>query len=102
MAILFLGFVFSLGGGFGMGMLKDGLASCVNGVRDVVTVLGGMPPLATISFIETEKTVKNTLNTKIVIIASIIVGIIMVLLSIHFFFKPLDVLWFTLMRKAGI
>jgi len=102
MAILFLGFVFSLGGGFGMGMLKDGLASCVNGVRDVVTVLGGMPPLATISFIQTEKTVKNTLNTKIVIIATIIVGIIMVLLSIHFFFKPLDVLWFTLMRKTGI
>ncbi len=102
MAILFLGFVFSLGGGFGMGMLKDGLASCVNGARDVVAVLGGMPPLATISYIDTEMTIKNNHTNKIIIIGAIIVGIIVLLLSTHFFFKPLDVLWFTLMRKVGI
>jgi len=102
MAILFLGLVFSLGGGFGMGMLRDGLASCVNGVKDVVAVLGGIPPLATISYIETETTVQNTQTKKIIVIATIIVGIIVVLLFIHFLFKPLDVLWFSAMRKVGI
>ncbi len=85
-----------------MGMLRDGLASCVNGVKDVVAVLGGIPPLATISFIETETTVQTTHKKKIIIIATIIVGIFVVLLSIHFLFKPLDVLWFSGMRKVGI
>jgi uncharacterized protein involved in exopolysaccharide biosynthesis len=99
--IIIMGFVMSLGVGFGAAALKDMLDPSVRGFGDVRLLLS-VPPLAAIPPIVT---VSERRSGKLRVryswagtLGAAIAGICLV----HFFVRPLDVLWITLTHRFGM
>ena len=98
-AIVFLSLVFAIGGGVGLAAVGESLDSSVRGAKAVTAVLG-VAPLATIPFRETKKDRRRQTRRKVLVTSAVVSGIVVVLLLAHFFWTPLDVLWFKALRKA--
>lgn len=100
-AILFLGFVFSLGSGIGFAFVADAISGAIHGAKNI-QMLFGMAPLAVIPYqmnmADEQKRKKLQKRTILVGFAAIITG----MLLIHFLISPLDVLWFRILRKFEI
>lgn len=102
---MFLGFVFAIGGGLGSAALRDGLSDTIKGTKEIQQMTD-IPVLAGISYIENrEVKLKQNSNTIKKIVTGVVVLAICALLLLalsHFFYKPLDVTWFVLLRKLGL
>jgi uncharacterized protein involved in exopolysaccharide biosynthesis len=99
--IIIVGFVTSLGIGFGAAVLKDMLDPSVRGFGDVrlllsVPPLAAIPPIITIAERRTGKL--RVRYSWAGTLGAVIAGICLV----HFFVRPLDVLWITLTRRFGM
>jgi type VI protein secretion system component VasF len=101
LAILFLGFVFSLAGGFGTVAMLEALDRTVRGGRGVANLVGA-PPLAVIPHIESPGDRRRRNARRVLTVVLFLVGLVLVLLALHFFVRPLDVAWFILMRRLGL
>ncbi len=98
-AIGFMAFILAIVCGTGLAVLQEMLDSSIRGTRSITNMLTS-PPLAVIPFIyNTQDLLRKKRATRWVFI-SIIAGIFSVVLFVHFFLTPLDVLWFRAMRKA--
>ena len=101
LAIMFLGFVFSIGGGLGVSILRDNVDNAVYSTADILK-LAKVAPLATISYIsladEVEQKKDNWRKAAIGVAVALVLGIVFV----HFAIKPLDVLWFIMARRFGM
>jgi uncharacterized protein involved in exopolysaccharide biosynthesis len=100
-AILFLGLVLSLGSGLGFAFVADAISGAVRGARDVQRMLGAAP-LAVIPYerIMTDENKRKTFQKRSVLVG--LLAIIAALLLLHFLVTPLDVLWFSVLRKFGL
>lgn len=101
LALLFLGLVLSMAGSVGTTAASESMDSAVYGPRGLAAVLGA-PPIATIPFITNELDTNRDRRTIWMIIAGVAASILVVLVLVHFLYRPLDILWFTLLRKLGI
>jgi len=99
LAIIFLSLVFSVACGLGYVFLAEAIDSSIRGVSGVATILTAVP-LAVIPAIYTPRDYFRRKRINRILIGSTIAGFVLVLLAIHFFFSPLDVLWFRSVRKA--
>jgi len=101
LAILFLGFIFSLAGGVGTVAVAEAMSDAINDTHGLMQVTGE-PPLISIPYIEVaaEREKKVALRRRL-IVAGIIAGISSVVIF-HFLIMPLDVLWFVVMRRLGV
>lgn len=100
-AIIFLGFILALGGGLGFAIVADAISGTVRGARSIKRQLGALP----LSVIPYEMNLQDRVKTKRVkkrVVILFIAVIVSALLFIHFFFSPLDVLWFRVLRKIDI
>ncbi|MGB5604363.1 MAG: Wzz/FepE/Etk N-terminal domain-containing protein [Gammaproteobacteria bacterium] len=97
-AILALGFVLSLGSGLGFAFVADAISGAVRGARNVQRMLGAAP-LAVIPYetIMTDEHKRKRFQKRSVLVG--LLAIIAALLLMHFFVTPLDVLWFSFLRK---
>jgi polysaccharide biosynthesis transport protein len=101
--ILVLGLVLSIGLGIGAGAAAESLDDSVRDRRDLVRLLGGSPPLAIIPAIDTTSEVATTSWRRRVLFAAGALALVAVALTvIHFAYRPLDVLWFILLRRFGL
>ncbi|GAO34655.1 lipopolysaccharide biosynthesis protein [Sulfuricella sp. T08] len=100
-SILLIGMVLSLGGGFAYAGVLEGMDSSIKSSKVLAGLLNA-PLLSVIPFMENseDRSKKTKLKTSLVIGA--IVGIALILLSIHFLWQPLDVLWYMIMRKLDV
>ena len=99
-AILFLGMVLAIAGGFGSVALAEMLDSSINNEKAVTSILG-VAPLASIPYLESRAERKqNKQHRQMLIIGLLIAGVLSVILF-HFLFMPLDVFWYKLLRVAG-
>jgi uncharacterized protein involved in exopolysaccharide biosynthesis len=91
-AIMFFGFVLSVGTGIGLLAFREATDDRIYGTRAIQTITGNMP-LVTIPRILTAEDVRSqrAQTQKI----ALVVGLITItsLLIVHFFFIPLDSLW---------
>ena len=98
LAILFLGFIFSMAGGIGTVAVSEAMDDSIHGARGVVEAVG-MPPLAVIPYItnraDHRRNLARRLFRSLLFLAVIGGGAAL----IHFFFMPLDVLWFSILRR---
>lgn len=101
LAILFLGVIISIGGGIGAALLSDLSDKTIRGVNAIATLVN-VPVIMGIPYIET----KQESNTKKLrqgyFVGSILLATISSLVTIHYFLRPLDVLWYIVARKFGI
>jgi uncharacterized protein involved in exopolysaccharide biosynthesis len=96
-AILLLGLVLSLGGGVGSAAVLEGLDDSVRGSK-ALTGLLQVPVLAVIPYMENDAKRQRKRKIVLVIVASLIAALGLAVLLVHFFFIPLDVLWFRALR----
>lgn len=98
-AIIFLSLVFSIAAGLGVAILKEAMDGSVRGISGVNKLLTAAP-LAVIPIIFNSYDLRRKQRINRILLGSIIGSIITVMLLIHFFWTPLDVLWFRGVRKA--
>ncbi len=100
-AIVFLGFILALGSGLGFAIVADAISGTVRGARSVQRKLGAFP----LSVIPYELNLHDKIKTKRIkkrFILLFITIMLAVILFLHFFVSPLDVLWFRVLRKIDI
>ncbi len=98
-AIIILGFLLSIGSGLGFATVAESMDSSVRGVRGVMSVLE-VPPLSVIPYLPTSEDLARAVKTRKIIIAFVASGFVLLVLLVHFFWTPLDVLWFKGLRKV--
>jgi uncharacterized protein involved in exopolysaccharide biosynthesis len=98
-AILFLSFVLALGCGVGYAAVAESTDDAVHGSKSIAIAVGSAP-LAVIPYMANDAEVsqhKRRVATRATAAAA---AIILGIAAVHFFWQPLDVLWYKALRKA--
>lgn len=101
LAILVLGFIMSLALAAGAAGVIEALDSSIRGRRDVFDILKA-PPLALIPRIVTAEEIAQATRRLRLTAASTVLASIAAVTFVHFLYRPLDIVWFTLMRRLGM
>jgi polysaccharide biosynthesis transport protein len=99
--IIVAGFMLSLGLGFGSIVAKDTLDPSVRGFDDVRQLLS-VPPLAAIPTIVTIAERKSRRRKLGYSWTGAVATLVAAVCVVHFFVRPLDVLWISLTRRFGV
>jgi len=100
-AVLIIGLILSLGLAAGIAALRETMDTSVRGRRDVET-LWSSAPLALIPIIVTAAEVARGRKRVRFAAGGAMASAVIALVAIHLFFRPLDTLWFIVMRRLGI
>lgn len=95
--IVLMGVILSIGSGMGYGFVMGGIDNSVSGSKALAGLIQA-PLLGVVPYIENESDKKGRRNIRKVLVVSVLGGIVLILLLIHFFWTPLDVLWYRAMR----
>ncbi len=99
--IFMVGLMLSFVGGIGVAGVAESLDGGIRGPRALASVTKATP-LVSIPFISTrEDEVSRRRNFKI-IVAVLVVLVIGFAAAVHFFYKPLDLLWYIVLRKLNL
>ncbi|UHD16251.1 Wzz/FepE/Etk N-terminal domain-containing protein [Thiocapsa bogorovii] len=97
-AIMMLGVVASIGAGVGHLALREILDKGIRSLR-VIQSISGMPPLAVVPYIQTPADRRRRVRRTAILAGAAGLTLAVGLMTIHFFYRPLDLLWFTLLRR---
>jgi hypothetical protein len=96
-----MGFILAVMSGIGVAGIAESIDSGIRGERALMAITK-MRPLVTIPYITTQQDeAVRKRNLKLMFLAVIVLGIAFVAL-VHYFYKPLDLLWFILLRKLNL
>ena len=99
-AILVLGFILAFGSAAGLGLLLENSDKSVKG-RAELFALTGEPPLAVVPYISTKEELAGH-KSQYIKLLGIVIGLGFVgLIAIHTLYRPLDILFFVVLRKLG-
>ena len=99
--IFMLGLILSFISGIGVTGLAESRDGGIRGTRALARVTR-MTPLVTIPYITTHKdTVVKKHNIRIFMLV-VVVLVVISFAMVHFFYKPLDLLWFIVLRKLNL
>jgi len=99
--ILMFGLIFSIGFPLGLILLKEMLNPGVRGIR-ALELLTKEAPLAVVPYIETQAELGKKKWLMALSISALVLAIIGGVLGLHFYYKPLDVLWFNVLHRVGM
>ena len=97
-AIIFLSLVLALGAGVGSAAVAESTGSVVRGSKGLVAILH-TAPLAVIPYLPNAAEARAKTWKKMMILFSVVAGIAILLMLVHFLYSPLDVLWLRGLRK---
>lgn len=100
-AILLFGLLLSLGGGLGYGAFLESLDQSVKSGKELVS-LGVVPLLATIPYMVNDADRVNKRKTRTIVATSSFAAIIVLVVLIHILWMPLDVLWYSILRRLSM
>ncbi|OQW33583.1 MAG: hypothetical protein A4E19_04145 [Nitrospira sp. SG-bin1] len=100
-AIVLLGFILAIGGGVGLGAAAESLDHSIR-TPDQLVALTQHFPLAVIPFMPNEADVSQAKFRRRMVQTAGIGAFTTVLLLLHVFVVPLDVLWYTALRRFGM
>jgi len=99
--ILIAGLALSVALGFGAVMLRETLDSSVRGPADIRQLLQ-VPTLASIPRILTLYDEQRRRRFTLLVSAGSVVAVLLIMVSVHLFVRPLDVLWLSFVHRIGI
>ena len=99
-AIIILGFLLSIASGFGYVTIIETMDTSVRGTYGVIAALNA-PPLSVIPYKRNSEDLRRLEKRKKTAIFAFTGGIVLLILFIHLFWTPLDVLWFKGLRKVN-
>lgn len=100
-AIILIGIILAGVGAAATAAVAEMLDESVKGTGELINLIGGTP-LATIPYIAIAEEKKAVSRNSQLSIAGILIALALAVIAIHLFYKPLDVLWFVLLRKLGL
>lgn len=100
-ALFFLSIVLALGCGIGYAAMAETLDDRIRGSKGLLMAIGSAP-LAMIPYQENDTEITVRKRRFAMKTAAAFGAIIIVLTSLHLFWKPLDVLWYKAVRKADV
>lgn len=103
MALVFGGLILSVLAGCGLAILQETMDQSIQSEKALALVTGE-PPLASISYISSPAELEKTRpgGNWLLWVAVSVVALVLALVLVHNVYKPLDVLWFVIMRKLGL
>ena len=99
--ILIFGVMFALAAGFGTVAMLESTDASVRGHHDLRALLTS-PPLATIPIMLTVLDRARLRRWKLNAVLGGVASVVVALVLIHVFYRPLDVLWVVALRRVGI
>ena len=100
-AILFLSFVLALGCGVGYAAVAESTDDAVHGSKSIAMAVGSAP-LAVIPYMANDAEVRRHKRRVATRATAAAAAIILGIAAVHFFWQPLDVLWYKALRKADV
>jgi succinoglycan biosynthesis transport protein ExoP len=100
-AILFLSLVLALGSGVGFAAAAESLDDSVRGSKSVAMALGAAP-LASIPYLENDREVSRRKRHLVTRAVAAVGAVVLLIVALHVFWTPLDVLWYKALRKADV
>lgn len=100
-ALLLLLLILAPAAGVGAIQLKESLDHAVWAARDLENVQGA-PPIAEIPLILTAEDQARQRRLRLVALAGVPATLAVLALLVHFVYRPLDVLWYTVARQLGL
>ena len=99
-AIVLLGFLLAVGGGIGSGAVAESLDHSIR-TPEQLARLTLLPPLGVIPFMPNERDLSRVVKRRRLLKGAGVGALAMVLVLLHVFVMPLDVLWFAALRRFG-
>jgi uncharacterized protein involved in exopolysaccharide biosynthesis len=99
-AIILLGFLLSMVSGVGYVAVAESVDTSVRGVHGVMAVVNA-PPLSVIPYLRNREDLLRSEKIRKTMIIAFTSSIVVLILFIHLFWTPLDVLWFKGLRKVN-
>lgn len=100
-AILLLGMILSMGGGVAYAGVLESMDGSIKSSKMLAGLLDA-PLLSVIPYMENSEDRRKKTKLKTSLVIGVISGIALIALLIHFLWMPLDVLWYTILRKLDI
>ena len=100
-AIAFLAFVLASAGAVGTVAVRESVDDGVYSVGDLSAAVGAMP-IAVIPYIDTDEEHTRSRRRIWLLVAGAVAAVVIALVCVQVFVRPLDVLWFALMRRLGL
>jgi len=100
--VMILGVVLSLLLAIGIAALLEALDGTVRGRRDLASLVAGVPPLAIIPDIELAPSRDQMWIRRAMVAGVCLAALSGGALAVNFFYEPLDVLWFVVLRHLGL
>ncbi|MBU6482997.1 MAG: lipopolysaccharide biosynthesis protein [Nitrospirae bacterium] len=100
-AIVLLGFILALAGGLGSGAAAESLDHSIRTPKQLAQ-LTQLSPLAVIPFMPNEEDLSKALMRRRLIKGASLGVMLTLLVLMHLFWFPLDVLWFAALKRFGI
>ena len=100
-AILLLGLLLSIGGGLSYGTILESLDQSVKSSKELLS-LGLAPLLATIPYMVNDAERSHKRKTRAVVATSGLAMLVVVVVLIHMLWMPLDVLWYSILRRLSV
>ncbi len=101
LAILFLGCTLAFAGGIAMVAFAENMDHAIHDPRELAKLVG-QPVMAVIPIITTAQERMQKKIRRIMIPSGIVAVLISGIISIHFLYRPLDVLWIQISRKFSL
>lgn len=101
LAIVLLGFILAVGGGLGSGAAAESLDHSIR-TPEQLAQLTHLFPLAVVPFMPNEQDLSKAVKRRRLVRGAGVGALAMILLLLHAFVVPLDVLWFAALRRLGI
>lgn len=100
-AILLLGAILSLGGGVAYAGVLESMDGSVRNSKTLASLVKA-PLLSVIPYIENADDRRKQSKIKLSVIFGIVAAITTIALLVHFLWMPLDVLWYSILRKMDM
>jgi len=101
LAILLIGLVLAAGSGVGFGSIAEVMDQSVRQTRELAKI-AGHPVLAAIPYWETSLDRTRKRRKKLAFGAGMVGIMVAGVAALHYFYRPLDILWIQVMRKFSI
>ena len=101
LVIALLGFILAVGGGLGSGAAAESLDHSIRSPEQLAQ-LTHMFPLAVVPFMPNEQDLSKAVKRRRIVRGAGIGAFAVILLLVHTFVVPFDVLWFAALRRFGI
>ena len=100
MLIVMLGLVLAVVGGVGVALLREAIDQTVHSPRDVMRVLQA-PVLAVLPVIASPLLVRQRSRVRKIMAVCVLAAIGLVVAALHYFFMPIDVAWYSILRRLA-